>query len=114
MEFYSKEMGERIRKLRKEKHLTQENLSEKMGISAQYLSEIERGIKNIGVDKLTVLCQILEVTLDQIVFGDIKGHRNLGDFKVLLKDASEYEALIMFEVSASIKRVLRKNRDKMN
>ena len=39
------EIGRRIRKLREERHLTQEALSENAGVSVPYVSHIERGIK---------------------------------------------------------------------
>ena len=47
-----KRLGQRIRSLRAELDLSQEQLAEKAGISAKYLGEVERGVGNISIDRL--------------------------------------------------------------
>jgi len=57
MEFYK--IGETIRKLRKEKKLTQEQLAKRVGITRQTLSKLENG--DIHKVSLQVFIKILDV-----------------------------------------------------
>lgn len=45
-------IGERIKHLRKEQGLTQEELAEKAGINASYIGTVERGERNISIATL--------------------------------------------------------------
>lgn len=62
-------MGQRIAKRRKELHLTQEQLAEKMGVSLQTVSCIELGKKAIRPENLANLCTHLDVSADYIIYG---------------------------------------------
>ena len=62
-------MGLRISQRRKELHLTQEKLAEKMGVSLQTISNIELGKKAIRPENLVKLCFFLEVSTDYILCG---------------------------------------------
>ncbi|MHB8174164.1 MAG: helix-turn-helix domain-containing protein [Nitrospirota bacterium] len=55
--------GSRIKHLREGKDLTQEYLAEKMDISTNYLSSIERGKENPTFDMLVKLSAALEVEM---------------------------------------------------
>ena len=48
-------IGKRIAELRKKRNMTQEELSETIGISPHYLSALERGIYNIKLEKLVMI-----------------------------------------------------------
>lgn len=62
-----KEMiGARIKRLRQVKKLTQEQLSEKMGITSKYLSSIERGKENPTLDTLIKLALALDIEILEI------------------------------------------------
>jgi transcriptional regulator with XRE-family HTH domain len=56
-------LGKRIKQLRKLRRLSQEDLAEKAGISAQYVSNIERGKENPTLDLLFGLADSLKVSL---------------------------------------------------
>lgn len=63
------EIGSRIQFCRKRLGLTQEQLSEKMNVSIQMISNMERGNKAIRIDNLVKLSRILEVSTDYILTG---------------------------------------------
>ena len=63
------DMGKRIAQRRKELHLTQEQLAEKMGVSLQTVSCIELGKKAIRPENLANLCTSLTVTADYVLYG---------------------------------------------
>lgn len=60
-------MGARIRRCRMEMGLTQEQLAEKVELSASFLGHIERGTRTASIDTLVRLCQALEVTADSLL-----------------------------------------------
>ena len=66
---YLEKIGEEIRKLRKEKNLTQKQLARKLGISQQIVSRIERGKENISLKNLGKISSILGKNL-KITFED--------------------------------------------
>lgn len=62
-----KDLGQRIRFLRTEANLTQEELAEKADISPVYLGEVERGQKVMGVDKFINIVKALGVSADYVL-----------------------------------------------
>ena len=62
-----KEMiGSRIQEIRNKKGITQDQLSEKAGISSKYLSSIERGKENPTLNTILKLARSLEARPDEI------------------------------------------------
>ncbi|SNY19169.1 Helix-turn-helix domain-containing protein [Orenia metallireducens] len=59
--------GERLRELRKDKGLTMDELAEQTGLSQSYISEIERNIKEPKFDKLNLLANYFDVSVDYIL-----------------------------------------------
>ena len=55
-------LGRNVRKCRGEAGLTQEQLAERSGFSQQYISDIERGLRNPTIVSLYELAQALETT----------------------------------------------------
>ena len=53
------DMGRRVRILRKRQHMTQEELAEKVDLSASYLGHIERGTSAASLETLVKLCEVL-------------------------------------------------------
>jgi len=58
--FY-KNIGKRIKNLREKRHLTQENLAEKAGISQDYLGKIEVCINRPGLKTIFKLAEAMGV-----------------------------------------------------
>lgn len=56
-------IGVRIKELRSKRGLTQEQLSEMMGINPKYISSIERGKENPTLDIFIKLAETLEVSI---------------------------------------------------
>ena len=55
-------VGRNFARIRREKHLTQEEVEARSGFSQQYLSGLERGKRNPTVMTLYELAQALEVS----------------------------------------------------
>lgn len=59
-------IGLRIKQLRRARELSQEELSEKVGISSKYLSSIERGKENPTLDTFIRLALALNVEISEL------------------------------------------------
>lgn len=62
-------IGERIKKKRKQMCLTQEQLAEKLDVTVGYVSQCERGISKINLEKLSEISEILNCDLSYFVTG---------------------------------------------
>jgi transcriptional regulator with XRE-family HTH domain len=69
MSFDYELIGNRIKKAREVKGLTQEKLAEQLDVSNAYISKIERGRTPINLDRLSELCAVLEETPEYILSG---------------------------------------------
>lgn len=54
------DLGRRIRALRQKQHLTQEQLAEKIDMSASFLGHIERGSRVASLETLVKICNVLD------------------------------------------------------
>lgn len=62
------EIGQRIRKLRKARCLSQEQLAEYVGISTTHMSHIETGNTKLSLPVLVDLARVLEVQVDTLLY----------------------------------------------
>lgn len=62
-------VGLRIRELRRARGWTQTYLSVHAGVGRNYISDVERGKKEIGLRNLQVLAQSLDVSLEDLFHG---------------------------------------------
>lgn len=59
-------LGARIKSLRRGRERTQEQLAERMGLSVNYVSRIERGLENPTLETLLGLAEALKVELGDL------------------------------------------------
>ena len=59
-------IGERIKEQRKKCRMTQEQLSEKLGMSKNHLSAIERGVYRVQIETLVMIINCLGCTADDL------------------------------------------------
>lgn len=69
-------LGLRIKEIRKQQHLTQEMLAERINVSPHYIYEIERGLKNMSLATLTDISCALKVSTDYLLFGYAAHEKN--------------------------------------
>lgn len=63
--------ADNLQSIRKEKQLSQEELAEKIGVSRQAISKWEQGSGYPETEKLLILSQELNVSLDYLMLGEI-------------------------------------------
>jgi len=62
-------VSDSIKKLRKEKGMTQDELAEKLCVTRQAVSNWEMGKTQPDVDTLTKLAEVFDVSVEQIIYG---------------------------------------------
>lgn len=67
----AKQLGERIRQLRNAKHMSQEELSFKAGISPAHLGQIERATKNPTIDTIAKIATALDVAVPDLFTAEL-------------------------------------------
>lgn len=97
-------IGERIKKIRKSKNITQEKLAEKLDVSIAFLSRIERGSSQVNLKRLGQICEILDVTEGEILNGTTsKSAKYLdSDFSQLLKTCSPDKQKLIYDIAKVI------------
>lgn len=64
------EIGKRIREYRKHCGLTQEEFSEKLGVSKTFYGNVERGRQKLSVEKLIFLHNEFKIDLNYLLTGE--------------------------------------------
>ncbi|MFR2534254.1 MAG: helix-turn-helix domain-containing protein [Clostridia bacterium] len=97
-------IGERLKKARKAKKLTQEDLAEQLDVSIAFLSRIERGSSQVNLKRLTQICEILEISEGDILNGvSSKSNKYLdSEFADLLKNCSSEKQKLIYDVAKVI------------
>lgn len=63
------QIGERIRKRRKQMYYTQSALAEKAGLTSQTIASAEHSIKELRIENFANICKALEISADYLLFG---------------------------------------------
>ena len=82
MDKLDKEIGNRVKYLRKAHHFTQEQLAEKLNVTSKHISSIERGVSSLSVEKMIEISRMFDCTLDYLITGKNKSDY-LGNFPEL-------------------------------
>ena len=108
-----KDVGSRIREVRKSKHLSQDALAERVKISASHMSDIENGKTNIGLDVFMRLTEALQVSSDWILRTNVPAvaHLQSGEIADILSDCSASETQALIKTLRSVKTAFREARD---
>lgn len=65
-----KQVGFRIREIRKSKKLSQEECSLSVGLDRTYWSSVERGLRNISIVNLNKICSFFDIPLKDFFDSD--------------------------------------------
>ncbi len=69
MTFDSAEFGKRLRGLRKQRGMTQEQLAEDLNISLEHMRQIEKGTRSCSIAILDDIARYFNVSSDHLLFG---------------------------------------------
>lgn len=89
-------ISERIFAIMQEKGISQKELSEKTGISQSTISDWKRKKTNPSADKLKVICDVLRVTLYELL-ADAEGEGSRPvDYVIVDKGSEDYTLLVEY------------------
>lgn len=77
----NKNINKNLKRIRESKGLKQNYVAEKLGISANYYTQIENGARNIQVHHLPLLKDILNIKIDELFFDNEIAYCDLEDRK---------------------------------
>ena len=72
-------MGDRIKETRKKARLTQEHLAERLDVSVEFVSQIERGLKMPSMPLFIKMIEVLNVSADYLLRETVSTRNLYGD-----------------------------------
>ena len=105
------EIGQRIRKIRRERRLSQEELAEQAGISTTHMSHIETGNTKLSLPVFVALARALNVRTDSLLSDEPRDDisETMCDIRVLLEGCDARQACIIRDVIRAMKQTLDAN-----
>ncbi len=110
MELDYRAIGIRIRRLRKERGITQQTLAEFSNQEPSNISHIERGATKLGLPTIVNIANALEVTVDDLLCDSLKNSKAAFEREIsdLLSDCTHWELKVISTTMRSLKESLRK------
>ena len=102
---FKKAFGRKVKHYRNLLNYSQEELAEKIGVSSNTISYIERGKNSISFSKIPLLCKALQIDPYKLFFGTSMDEENLGTIdriNCLLKSANERQLKIIMKLIENI------------
>lgn len=96
-------LGRKIRQQRKEKKYTLEQLAEKLDVSTTFIGQIERAKGIPSLETLVKIANILEISTDSLLFGDLNS--NVGNNYFIKKVAELTETFTPNEKELLLKNI---------
>lgn len=103
-------IGLRIKHLRSEKHITQEQLAEAIDSDRSTIAHIEIGQQGLSIDTLIAISNALKVSSDDILVDNLLHPftNQDTDAHYLLLDCTQQETKIIIETMRSLREALKK------
>lgn len=106
MDYY--EIGQRIRKFRRARGLSQEQLAERVGISITHMSHIETGNTKLSLSVFVDIASALEVQADALLYDQPRDSISTAANEIgeVLEKCSAAQARILAEVVKTAKQAM--------
>lgn len=97
-------IGERLKRARLAKKMTQENLAEQLDVSVAFLSRVERGRSHVNLNRLNQICGLLDVSEGYILSGSSNDSTSYldDDFRELLSKCSPEKQKLIYNIAKTI------------
>lgn len=97
-------LGERLKKLRESRSLTQDELAEALGVSKQAVSQYERGVRRPDYETLSAICDLFNVSSDFLLGNSNRTTRLLdenqlslvGEFYTFVRQVPNARVCVLF------------------
>ena len=100
-------IGRRIKNIRIEQKMKQEDLADKLDISIAFISRIERGNSKINLKRLTQIAEILNVSPGYLLTGSNCASKDYlkEDFRELLDKCSPRQQKLIYEIAELVRKI---------
>lgn len=94
-----RDLGVRIRKKREAAGLSQADLAAQAKLSTQHISNVENAKSKIGLEKLVMVANVLNSSLDELICGSMKNSRVVyqSDVAEIMEELSDVEMRVLPE-----------------
>lgn len=82
-------LGQRLMELRKEKHLSQEEVADQLNVTRQSVSKWETDQSTPDFDKILPICELFGITTEELITGEKKVINNKDDNSEVIYDTEE-------------------------
>jgi len=98
------QLGQRIRALRQKKKLTQEQISELVGLNSKYWSELERGNETISLKNLNKIAKALEVPMVDLINAEHEAPRKVLEKEVqkMICEANDEQLKTIYRILTAV------------
>ena len=105
MSVYFKQVGDRVREIRLQKRMSQQDLATKSNISLPHISDIELGKKGMHLSTFIRLTEALEVSADVLLRSNVPQVTEIykGEFADLLNDCTPSEMETILRIVKELK-----------
>lgn len=88
-------LGEKIKEIRKEKNISQQELAEKLFVSDKTISSWEQNRTEPNLDMIVKMCNILDISVTNLIYDNIDKNNIETEIRIRLDD-NEYNRLKLF------------------
>ena len=105
-------IGQKVKKIRLSKGVTQEELAEAVGVGVTHISHLETGSSSVSLKVFLEIVNYLECSADELLCKEIKTARPIVDHWLvdLVDDCDQTEIKIISDAVTALKQTLRKNK----
>lgn len=109
MDYYG--IGQRIRRYRKERGMSQETLAERIDISVTHMSHIETGNTKLSLPVLVGIAKVLEVRTDDLLDDCLPNAEEgyMEEIESILSGCGEKEIKVIIDIIKSAKQSLKRH-----
>jgi transcriptional regulator with XRE-family HTH domain len=103
-----KQLGSKIKVRRLELRMTQENLAEKVGISTNFMGQIERGDRKLSIETLVSISNNLNLSIDYLLSDSIvvKNENFANEISEIISGMDYTKKLFILDFIKNLKKVL--------
>lgn len=97
-------IGQRLKRARLDRRITQDSLAKQLGISVAFLSRIENGSSQINLRRLSQICDILGITEGEILNGTASSSQRylVAEFNDLLRKCPPEKQKLIYKIAKTI------------
>lgn len=105
-------IGHKVKQIRMQKGITQEQLAEAVGVGVTHISHLETGSGTVSLKVFVAIVNYLDCSADEILCKEINAAKPIVDSWLadLVADCDTTEVKIIADTVSALKKTLRKNK----